>query len=95
MATVSPPAKRAQRSKTAANAPAENISDSNFAPAAAQTDPSRRYSMIAEAAYYRAERRGFVPGYELEDWLQSEHEVETQIRVHSLEKTDADSAELH
>lgn len=24
---------------------------------------------IAEAAYYKAEQRGFVPGKELEDWL--------------------------
>src|SRR3954467_5883279 len=24
---------------------------------------------IAEAAYYRAQQRGFSPGYELEDWL--------------------------
>ena len=24
---------------------------------------------IAEAAYYRAERRGFEPGRETEDWL--------------------------
>jgi len=30
---------------------------------------------IAAAAYYKAERRGFVPGYELEDWLEAEAEV--------------------
>jgi hypothetical protein len=29
---------------------------------------------IAEAAYYRAERRGFVPGHALEDWLEAERE---------------------
>ena len=32
--------------------------------------------MIAEAAYYRAEKRGFAPGMELDDWLQAEKEIE-------------------
>lgn len=39
------------------------------------TDPARRHAMIEEAAYYRAERRGFAPGHELEDWLQAEAEA--------------------
>jgi len=30
---------------------------------------------IAERAYYRAERRGFASGYEVEDWLAAEREV--------------------
>lgn len=30
---------------------------------------------IAEAAYYRAERRGFQGGSELDDWLEAETEV--------------------
>ena len=30
---------------------------------------------IAEAAYYRAERRGFVPGGEDGDWLDAEKEI--------------------
>ena len=39
------------------------------------TDPARQRALIAEAAYYRAERRGFSPGHELDDWLQAEAEV--------------------
>jgi len=35
-----------------------------------------RYRMIAEAAYRRAEQRGFVPGSELQDWLAAEIEVD-------------------
>ena len=35
-----------------------------------------REARIAEAAYWRAERRGFQPGYELEDWLHAEREVD-------------------
>jgi Protein of unknown function (DUF2934) len=39
------------------------------------SDPTRRRALIAEAAYYRAQRRGFEPGHELEDWLQAEAEL--------------------
>jgi hypothetical protein len=34
-----------------------------------------RRAMIAEAAYYLAERRGFAPGRELEDWVAAEGEI--------------------
>lgn len=44
------------------------------------TNPVRRHAMIAEAAYYRAERRGFAPGHELEDWLQAEAELAPAAR---------------
>ncbi len=33
-----------------------------------------RQRRIARAAYLRAERRGFAPGAELEDWLEAEKE---------------------
>ena len=29
-------------------------------------------SEIAENAYFKAESRGFIPGYELSDWLEAE-----------------------
>ncbi|MCC7329950.1 MAG: DUF2934 domain-containing protein [Gammaproteobacteria bacterium] len=35
-----------------------------------------RHRLIAEAAYFRAEQRGFVPGCELEDWLAAELEID-------------------
>jgi hypothetical protein len=38
-----------------------------------------RYRLIAEAAYYRAEQRGFAPGAELDDWLAAEVEVDTLL----------------
>lgn len=34
-----------------------------------------RRNLIAQAAYFRAERRGFIPGNELDDWLAAEAEV--------------------
>lgn len=33
--------------------------------------PAARHEMIAVAAYYRAERRGFAPGRELDDWFEA------------------------
>ena len=30
---------------------------------------------VAERAYYRAEKRGFAPGHEIEDWLAAEREI--------------------
>jgi hypothetical protein len=33
--------------------------------------------MIAEAAYFRAERRSFCPGHELDDWLAAEREIDS------------------
>lgn len=35
-----------------------------------------REARIAERAYWRAERRGFAPGHELEDWLHAEREID-------------------
>lgn len=34
-----------------------------------------RERMIAEAAYYHAQQRGFAAGCDLDDWLQAEREV--------------------
>ena len=33
--------------------------------------------IIAENAYYKAEKRGFEPGFEEHDWMESEKEVLT------------------
>jgi len=38
------------------------------------------YEMIREAAYYRAEKRGFCPGLEAEDWRAAEAEVLARVR---------------
>jgi len=34
-----------------------------------------REKFVAQAAYFRAEKRGFAPGYELQDWVEAEAEV--------------------
>jgi hypothetical protein len=38
-----------------------------------------RHQLIADAAYFRAERRSFAPGGELEDWFGAETEVEIRL----------------
>ncbi|NTV95615.1 MAG: DUF2934 domain-containing protein [Thiobacillus sp.] len=38
-----------------------------------------RQHWIAIAAYHRAERRGFVPGYDKQDWLDAEAEIDAMI----------------
>ena len=38
------------------------------------------YEMIAEAAYFRAQKRGFTPGLEADDWVQAEAEVMERVR---------------
>jgi hypothetical protein len=35
--------------------------------------------LIAEAAYYRAQQRGFAPGYEEQDWIDAEAEVMARL----------------
>ncbi len=47
----------------------------------APVSPGDRAQMVALAAYYRAERRGFEPGRELEDWLEAEAEVDAALRT--------------
>lgn len=37
---------------------------------------SSREDRIAEAAYWRAERRGFQSGQEIDDWLAAEKEID-------------------
>jgi len=45
----------------------------------ARIAPETRRALIAEAAYLRAERRGFVPGQETDDWLAAEAEVDALL----------------
>lgn len=43
--------------------------------------PEERRRMIAEAAYFRAERRGFAVGGELDDWIQAEAEFDRRAEL--------------
>ena len=39
-----------------------------------------RWRMVATAAYHRAEKRGFEPGHEVEDWLLAEQEIDAVLK---------------
>ncbi len=56
---------------------------------AAGIEPDERYRMVAEAAYFRAERRGFAAGSELDDWIQAETEVDRLIQTGASRATRA------
>jgi hypothetical protein len=45
-----------------------------------------RRAMIAEAAYHRAAARGFQSGYDVEDWLAAEQEVDRTLAERELEQ---------
>lgn len=37
--------------------------------------PADFNASVAECAYFKAEKRGFAPGHELDDWLAAEREI--------------------
>jgi hypothetical protein len=41
--------------------------------------PEQRHEMIAVAAYLRAERRGFAPGREVEDWYEAAADIDAML----------------
>ena len=63
----------------AASTPARAEAFPDRAAAAATSDIDRRRELIASAAYLRAERRGFEPGHEIDDWCAAEYEIDDQL----------------
>lgn len=67
-----------------AAAPRKTTSEQRKAPlqtnvrAAGFSDDELR-GLIAETAYYKAQQRGFQPGYEQKDWLEAEAEVMNRL----------------
>lgn len=51
----------------------------------ATIDPMLRQQLISEAAYFRAERRGFVAGSAIEDWLAAELEIDERLSRSTVE----------
>jgi hypothetical protein len=42
--------------------------------------------MICDAAYFLAERRGFIPGHELDDWLTAEKQIDLALAAGAAER---------
>lgn len=58
-----------------------------------QVSEDQRREMIAQAAYFRAQQRGFAGGDAVADWIGAEAEVDGRLRqiegVHVLERLEA------
>jgi len=61
--------------------PSARVSRSPAEPTRLALTPEARRTMIAERCLSAAERRGFAPGHEAEDWLAAEAEVDALLRV--------------
>jgi hypothetical protein len=72
------PSRKRARSRTSSDS---NPLSATASAEVAVSDEVRR-AMIAEAAYLRAEQRGFVSGYEHEDCLLPEGEVDALLSAH-------------
>ncbi len=49
-------------------------------PKTVAASPEHRYHMIATAAYFLAQGRGFVGGYEMQDWISAEQKIDAQLK---------------
>jgi hypothetical protein len=79
---IQKPADPAQRTDIPTIKPPPRVPKSPLAsPPRVQVTPEERRRLIAESAYLRAERRGFVPGHEADDWFAAEAEVDALLRV--------------
>lgn len=65
--TVKPKASKKKSAKTPSH------------PSELSVSPEERWKMIAVAAYLKAEKRGFSPGYEFDDWNQAEKEIDALL----------------
>lgn len=83
--TGQPAAKAAPRQRAPALKPEAEANANASTAAGASTgitvSEEARRAMIQQAAYLRAERRGFPSGGEVEDWLAAEAEVDALLRA--------------
>ena len=83
-APSAPPAEKAAPSRRSSTGKPGEVSASagaGGASAGITVAAETRRAMIAQAAYLRAERRGFTSGNEEEDWLAAEAEVDALLRA--------------
>jgi hypothetical protein len=50
-----------------------------YAEGVSDVDPQLRHEMIATAAYYLAEQRGFTPGHQREDWYRAQAAIDKEL----------------
>ena len=74
---------RARRKSVSRTKSAPSLApDSIVTRSSAFIEPEQRRLHIAEAAYFKAERRKFDPGHDLDDWLEAEAEIDAALTQH-------------
>lgn len=73
--------------KPKGNSPAPEDRESGEPDSASRSEAIPPGQWIAEAAYFRAEQRGFAPGNELSDWLVAESDVKRMLKSDPAEKS--------
>jgi hypothetical protein len=73
-----PAARKAAPRKTAATAGTGTKASAKMATKASEVTPEQRYRMVQDAAYYIAERNGFV-GDNHAYWLEAEQAIDAQL----------------
>ena len=72
-------------------APSVPIPQAAVVPNTIKGESEERHRRISDAAYYRAQRRGFAPGHEEEDWLEAEKDLYSgEQRAHGMKPEDND-----
>jgi len=69
--------KSASRTMTVASKPKQSNPDVRPA-SSAPLNAQEQQRQVAQAAYFRAEKRGFAPGGELQDWIEAEAEIRSR-----------------
>ena len=69
--------------------PVAKTTHSRKKPAAIKISQEQRLGMIAETAYFKAEKRGFSGGDPVADWLAAESEVDALLSSNSAQRTPA------
>lgn len=76
------PAEKVASSKAAAKTAASRqilIEDSAAEPGKASISAELRVQMIRDAAYFRAESRGFTEGDPIRDWMEAEADIDQKL----------------
>jgi hypothetical protein len=77
--TVKPRAKKTAASERTDGAAMVVLESEAATSATSSIDPEVRRQMVAAEAYFRAERRGFAAGQEVEDWIAAESVVDSRF----------------
>ena len=82
-AAVAKPAEAKAPAKAADKAPAKPrkkaAAEATMVQKPSAPSLEERQRWVATAAYHRAEKRGFAPGYAIQDWLEAEAEIDQLI----------------